>query len=104
MDQQFHCEGGPLLAFAGKQGADCGNLNTHNTKTVYFLRSPEGPCKSQTTINNVVIHAKAGTFINNHFRASVAPSNLFGGGLINPPVHLAFTKFAQLPQPPYQFQ
>ena len=39
MDQQCHCEGGPLLAFAGKQGADCGNLKPRNTKTVYFLRS-----------------------------------------------------------------
>ena len=31
MDQQCHCEGAV---------GDCGNLNPHNTKTVYFLRSP----------------------------------------------------------------
>ena len=31
IDQQCHCEGAV---------GDCGNLNPHNTKTVYFLRSP----------------------------------------------------------------
>ena len=46
-----------------------------NGPTMSLRRSRRRLWQSQTIINNIVIHAKAGTFINNHFRTSVAPSS-----------------------------
>jgi len=45
--QQCHCEGAV---------GDCGNLNPHNTKTVYFLRRP---LKKAVAISGVTIEIAA---------------------------------------------
>jgi len=47
MHQQCHCEGAV---------GDCGNLNPHNTKTVYFLRRP---LKKAVAISDVTIEIAA---------------------------------------------
>ena len=62
MDQQCHCEGAV---------GDCGNLNPHNIKTVYFLRRPQNVAVEISGVT-IEIAALGGVYPECNRRASLA--------------------------------